>query len=195
MNEINATGMIKLKKYFNMFGFKDNDLDKILNSFRLQMFKKNEFFIKEDKISSHLGFVESGVFQYYVLKEGEIRTTYVSIENTFMSSRLSALNDKPAFENVKALTDGSVCVISKTNLKKLINEIPSFKDFYIGYLESSISNIDANRRDLILLSGEQRYQKMLKEEPELLQKIPLQCLASILGVTPRHLSRIRNNIR
>ncbi|TDE47955.1 Crp/Fnr family transcriptional regulator [Flavobacterium sp. GT3P67] len=187
--------MIKLKRYFNMFGFEDNDLDRILNSFRLQTFKKNEFFVKQERIGNHLGFVESGVFQYYVLKEGEIRTTYVSIENTFMASRFSFVNDSPAIENVKALTDGSICIISKANLKKLINEIPSFKDFYIGFLESSICSIDANRHDLILLSGEQRYNKMLKEEPELLQKIPLQCLASILGVTPRHLSRIRNNIR
>jgi CRP-like cAMP-binding protein len=187
--------MVKLKRYFDMFGFEEDDLDRILNSFRLQIFRKNDFFIKEDKISNHLGFVETGVFQYYVLKEGEIRTTYVSIENTFMASRLSFVNETPATENVRALTDGSVCVISKTNLKKLINEIPTFKDFYIGFLESSICSIDANRHDLILLSGEQRYQKMLKEEPELLQKIPLQCLASILGVTPRHLSRIRNNIR
>jgi hypothetical protein len=36
---------------------------------------------------------------------------------------------------------------------------------------------------------------MLRQEPHLLQQIPLQHLASMLGVTPRHLSRIRGNIR
>lgn len=187
--------MIKLKGYFKVLGFEENDLERILNSFKLQIFKKHEFFVKEDKISKHLGFIETGMFQYYVLKEGEIRTTYVSIENTFMASRLSFVNETPAIENVRALTDGSVSIISKANLKKLINEVPRFKDFYINLLESSICSIDANRHDLILLSGEQRYEKMLKEEPQLLQKIPLQYLASILGVTPRHLSRIRNNTR
>lgn len=187
--------MIKLHTYFKMSGFEETELDRILNSFRLQLFKKHEFFAKENKVSQYLGFVETGMFHYYVLKEGEMRTTHISIENSFIASRLSFVNDIPAIENVRALTDGSVSIISKTNLKKLINDIPRFKDFYIGLLENSICTINANRHDLILLSGEQRYEKMLKEEPQLLQKIPLQYLASILGVTPRHLSRIRSNNR
>ena len=187
--------MIRLKKYLKMLDFEEDDLEKILNSFTLQVFEKNDFFVKENKINKHLGFVETGLFQYYVLKEGQIRTTYISTENSFMVSRLSFVNETPASENIRALTNGSVNIITKTNLKKLINEIPRFKDFYIGLLEKSICSIDANRHDLILLSGEQRYKKMLKENPQLIQQIPLQHLASMLGVTPRHLSRIRNNTR
>jgi CRP/FNR family transcriptional regulator, anaerobic regulatory protein len=93
------------------------------------------------------------------------------------------------------LTDSSISLISKAELKKLADEIPRFKDFYIGLLEASICGIVSTRHDLIVLSGEQRYEKMLREEPYFLQQIPLQYLASMLGVTPRHLSRIRNNIR
>ncbi len=77
----------------------------------------------------------------------------------------------------------------------LVNEVPGFKDFYIGLLESSICGIDSSRHDLIVLTAEQRYAKMLKHEPHLLQQIPLLHLASMLGVTPRHLSRIRGSIR
>lgn len=187
--------MEKIKIYFELIGFEGEDLNQILNSFTVQTFKKNDFFVKVGKTSRHLGFVESGMFQYYVLRDGEVKTTYVSIENTFLASLLSFVSEMPALENVRALTDGSVSIIRKTDLKKLVNEIPKFKDFYIGLLESSICGIDASRHDLIVLSGEQRYEKMLREEPHLLQQIPLQYLASMLGVTPRHLSRIRNNIR
>jgi CRP-like cAMP-binding protein len=108
---------------------------------------------------------------------------------------MSFIGQTPALENIRALTDGSIHLISRTGLKKLVDEIPQFKDFYIGLLEASICGIDASRHDLIVLTAEQRYEKMLTQEPHLLQQIPLQYLASILGVTPRHLSRIRNNIR
>jgi len=54
--------------------------------------------------------------------------------------------------------------------------------------------MDETRANLMILTAEERYALLLKEEPKLLQQIPLQYLASILGVTPRHLSRIRNNI-
>ena len=77
----------------------------------------------------------------------------------------------------------------------LLNEIPAFKDFYIGLLEATLCGIDASRYDLIVLTAEQRYEKMLKNEPHLLLQIPLQHLASMLAVTPRHLSRIRSKIR
>ncbi|MVM30163.1 cyclic nucleotide-binding domain-containing protein [Spirosoma sp. HMF4905] len=187
--------MKKLTNYFERIGFSGTDLDKIINSFELRSFKKNDFVVEEGKVSRHIGFVESGMFQYYVIKDGEERTTYVSIENTFFASVLSFISKAPALENIRALTDGSISLISRENLKKLVDEIPGFKDFYINLLEHTICGIDASRHDLIVLTAEQRYEKMLREEPHLLQHIPLQHLASILGVTPRHLSRIRGSIR
>jgi CRP/FNR family transcriptional regulator, anaerobic regulatory protein len=187
--------MEKVTKYFEALGFAGDDLEKILNAFELHSFKKNDFVVEEGKTSRYMGFVESGMFQYYVIQDGEERTNYVSIENTFFASVLSFISEAPSLENVKALVDGSISMISKTNLKILLNEIPAFKDFYIGLLEGTLCGIDASRYDLIVLTAEERYEKMLTNEPHFLQQIPLQHLASMLGVTPRHLSRIRSKIR
>jgi CRP/FNR family transcriptional regulator, anaerobic regulatory protein len=187
--------MLKVKKYFEAIGFSGDNLEKILNAFELKVFKKNDFVVEEGKTSRYIGFVETGMFQYYVIKDGEERTNYVSLENTFFASLLSFVSETPSLEYVRALVDGSISMISKTNLKMLLNEIPAFKDFYIGLLEVSLCGIDASRYDLIVLTAEQRYEKMLINEPHFLQQVPLQHLASMLGVTPRHLSRIRSNIR
>ncbi len=187
--------MQKVKKYFEAIGFAGDELEKVMGAFELQTFKRNDFIVEEGKTSRYIGFVESGMFQYYVIKDGEERTSYVSVENTFFASVFSFISETPALENIKALVDGSISMISKTNLTKLVNEIPSFKNFYIGLLEATVCGIDASRHDLIVLTAEQRYEKMLKNEPHLLQQIPLQHLASMLGVTPRHLSRIRSKIR
>lgn len=187
--------MLKVKKYFETIGFAGDDLKKILNAFELQKFKKNDFVVEEGKTSKYIGFVETGMFQYYVIQDGEERTNYVSIENTFFASVLSFISETPSLENVKALVDGEISMISKTNLRMLQHEIPAFKEFYISLLEVTLCGIDASRYDLIVLTAEQRYEKMLKNEPHLLQQIPLQHLASMLAVTPRHLSRIRSKIR
>ncbi len=180
---------------FESLGFSGESLDKILEAFVLRDFEKHESVVEQGKISRYMGFVTSGLFQYYVIKDVEKRTTYVSIPNTFFASVLSFIAEIPAQENVRAMTNGSMAMIDKPNLRKLIAEVAGFKDFYIGLLEATICGIDASRHDLIVLTAEQRYAKMLEAEPQLLQRIPLQHLAAILGVTPRHLSRIRNNIR
>ena len=170
-------------------------MEKILDSFILIEFKKNDSVVEEGKVAKYLGFVESGMFQYYVMVDGEEKTTYINIENTFLASVSSFVRQQPAQENIRALTDGRLSLISRANLKKLVADIPGFKDFYIALLEYTVCGIDASRHDLIVLSGEERYAKMLREEPHLLHQIPLQYLASMLGVTPRHLSRIRNQVR
>lgn len=187
--------MEKLKNYFQSIGFAGESLEQILASFRLVEFKKNDPVVEEGKVARHLGFVESGMFQYYVIVDGEEKTTYINIENTFLASVSSFVRQQPARENIRALTDGKLSLISRSDLKKLVAEVPGFKDFYIQLLEFTVCGIDASRHDLIVLSGEERYAKMLREEPHLLQQIPLQYLASMLGVTPRHLSRIRAQVR
>ncbi|WP_373551249.1 Crp/Fnr family transcriptional regulator [Haliscomenobacter sp.] len=187
--------MQKLRNYFESIGFANKELDQVLNAFTLKQYKKNDFFIEEGKTSKHIGFIKSGLFQYFVIVDGNERTTYVSIENTFISSVLSFVSETPSLESVRALTEGEIYLISKIALKKLVNELPKFKDFYIALLENAVCGIASTRHDLIVLNAEQRYEKMLREEPHLLQHIPLQHLASILGVTPRHLSRIRSTIR
>ena len=40
----------------------------------------------------------------------------------------------------------------------------------------------------------QRYGNLIKNQPEYIQNIPLQYVASYLGITQRHLSRIRKEI-
>ena len=187
--------METINEYFSALGFGGKDLETVCKAFTLKTFRKNEMLLQEGKTSKHIGIVKSGMFQYYVVKDGEERTTYVNIANTWLASVMSFVSGRPAMENIRALTEGSIFMISREDLLRLVRDIPAFKDFYIMLLEQSICGIDASRHDLIVLSAEQRYAKMLHSEPHVLQQIPLQHLASMLGVTPRHLSRIRQNIR
>ncbi|MEO6637339.1 MAG: Crp/Fnr family transcriptional regulator [Ginsengibacter sp.] len=187
--------MEKLKLYFESVGFNDAESNRIINCFNKQQFEKGDYFVKEGKKSSQMGFIEEGQFQYFSISEqGEERTTYISLQNTFVASVLTYLTEMPARESIRALTNSTVWLIEKKNVIDLQNQIPSFKDFYIKLIEWQICCIDKSKFDLITLTAEQRYEKVMKEEPELLQQVPLQYIASMLGITPRHLSRIRNKI-
>lgn len=187
--------MSSLQHYFSAIGFDGEELEAIVSSFELKSFSKNDMIVSEGKISRYIGLVETGMFQYFVNKEGEEITTYVSVAGSWLASVSSFINEKPSLENIRALTDASIYLISRQQLRKLVETIPSFKTFYLNLLEQAIKGIDESRHDLIVLSADQRYAKLLSKEPHLLQQIPLQHLASMLGITPRHLSRIRKSIR
>jgi signal-transduction protein with cAMP-binding, CBS, and nucleotidyltransferase domain len=187
--------MKKLFDYFQSQHFSEKESQRIADSFSKKTFKKGDFFVEEGKTCRYLGFVESGFLQYFILVDGEEKTTYATNSNNFVTSLVSYLKEIPARENIRAVTDTVVWLIEKKQLQTLQKEIVGFNDFYIGILEWQICCIDESRLDAIMLSAQERYEKMLAKEPILIREIPLQYLASILGVTPRHLSRIRGKIR
>lgn len=184
-----------LQSYFLNAGFDTAETDTITGNFHLKLFDKGDSFVTEGKTSLQMGFIETGLFQYCsITDQGEERTTYISFPNTFVASLLTYLTETPSRESIRALTQSKLWVIHKQDVLSLQNTIPRFKDFYIQLIEWQVCCIDKSKFDLILLTAEQRYEKLLNEEPEVLQQVPLQYIASMLGITPRHLSRLRNRI-
>ncbi len=178
--------------YLNHNGFSEEEARKIASCFEPLFLNKGDYFVKANQEAQYLGFLESGMLQFYTENlDGLEITTYVSLPNNIVASIYSFLNNSPASENIMALLPSKIWVINKSELLKLRGEFTSFNNFYIGLLEWQICCIDKNRFDLITLSAEQRYEKLLLEEPEIFQTVPLQYIASLLGITPRHLSRLR----
>lgn len=187
--------MEQLFAHFIEKGVPAEELAAITESFKFKKFDKGDYFAEEGKTSKYLGFITKGLFQYFYSKDGKEITTYITGENTFLASVYSFFKQQPGKENIRALADAELWVIHYNDLDRLKSNSNSFRTFYINALEAIIVGIDETRSNLITLNAEERYALLLKEEPKLLQQIPLQYLASILGVTPRHLSRIRNSIR
>ncbi|GAB2575948.1 Crp/Fnr family transcriptional regulator [Spirosoma areae] len=184
-----------LSAFFGESGFDTTQQNAIVQQFRRQTLRKGDLYLQEGQISQQLGFVEKGVFQYFCTRDGDEMTTYTPGPGGFLVSLSSFLKQKPARETIRALTDGVIWVINKPAFEQLRRDLPPFESFYIGLLEDQINCIEDSRFNLLILTAEERYQKLMTDEPHLLQAVPLQHLASILGVTPRHLSRIRGNIR
>ncbi len=186
--------MEQLLSHFLGNGVPVSEISPIAEAFKFKKISKGDFFAEEGKTSKYLAFISKGLFQYFYLKDGKEITTYVSGENTFLASLSSFYKQQPGKEFVRALVDSEVWQIHYDDLKKLKKESDAFKAFYIEAIEQVLAGIDESRSKLIIMTAEERYASLMKEEPALLQQIPLQYLASILGVTPRHLSRIRSNI-
>jgi CRP-like cAMP-binding protein len=151
--------------------------------------------VKESEICKYFCFVESGILQHSILVLNEEKTTYLALKNSVTSSLKSFLMQHPSRKNVKAISDCILWVVNLENFKALIKNNLAFSRFYYNLIEKQICLIDDYRIDLLTLSPEERYQKLLVNEPKLLQEVPLHYLASFLGISSRHMSRIRKNIK
>lgn len=184
--------MESILAFLKLQGFNSEESESIAQYFKKVQLTKGEYFVKEGKVATQLGFVESGQLQFYTtVNQYDERTTYVSLENTFVASLLSYINEVPARENIRALTDSVIWIIEKKDVCHLQRQISAFKDFYIKLIEYQLCCIDKSRLDFITLSAQERYIQLQIQEPRLFQEVPLQYISSMLGISPRHLSRLR----
>ncbi len=186
--------------YLTVFSNTDDDsflelLEKSKNTFTYLPLKKNDFFVKEGEICQHFCYIESGILQHAIVVDGEEKTTYLALRNSVTSSLNSFLFGKPSRKSIKAISDCGLWIVDLPTFKNLIENNEAFHRFYYNLIEKQLCLIDDYRIDLLTLSPEERYQKLLSTEPKLLQEVPLHYLSSFLGISSRHMSRIRKNIK
>jgi len=167
----------------------------ISTAFKSLELHKNEYFVKEGTVCKYFCFIESGVLQHSIDISGENKTTYLALKNSCTAALKSFVHKIPSRKNIKALSNCMLLVITHNDFKQLLNSNSLFHQFYFSLIENQIFLIDDYRIDLLTLTPEERYHKMLLTEPNLLQEVPLHYLASFLGISTRHMSRIRKNIK
>ncbi|PCI34764.1 MAG: cAMP-binding protein [Flavobacteriaceae bacterium] len=154
--------------------------------------KKNDFLSKEGTICTYIAFVESGILRTFYHSSSLEEITYCfSFPGTFTSSYSSFITQEKSMDNIQSLTDVSLMVIPKHEIDRLEKTSINWMKLLKVMAEQSYINLEKRIFMLQKEKAEVRYQNLLAHNPELLLEVPLNYLASYLGITQRHLSRIR----
>ena len=153
-----------------------------------------DFFLQEGQVSRTIGFVEQGLLRMYYLNDGKEITKCFCRENTLTCSYQSLITQKPSDTSIQAIEPTEMITLSYDSLQKLYT-----KDLFwqqVGRLmaESEFVNTECHNRFLTDLSATDKYLQILETEGDLLQRVPLNYLASYLQIAPETLSRIRKKI-
>lgn len=164
--------------------------------FKLISIKKGDLWIKEGKICDQVAFVQSGKLRvFYSDESGNEITCYFITPESFISSFTSFLTGTPTHENISAIEDSELMVISKKEVEVLSEEFPKIHIWRRVIAENLFITMERRIGMLQSQSAHERYEKMLKENPDILLSVPLQYTASFLGITPQHLSRLRKELQ
>lgn len=178
---------------------KDDTLEiyipEIVDSFSRIHLPKNDFLAKKGKVCTSFCYIVSGVLQHAIEVDGEEKTTYLGLKNSCTSALKSFLQQTPSRKSIKALSDCTLLSVDLSTFNRLLQDNIGFRRFYFNLIERQIFLIDDYRIDLLTLTPEERYKKLLENEPKLLLEVPLHYLASFLGISKRHMTRIRKNIK
>ncbi len=173
----------------------DTEFDETIIFFQEQTLKKGDYFVKQGKICRQIAFINKGFLRtFYLNNKAEETTSCFCKENTLTTSYKSFILQQPSALSIQALEHTELLVIDYENLQEL---------YYTSAVWQNIGRVVAEREYMVMeqyasvLNNEtakEKYLRLLKEHPAILQKATVEDIASYLGITRRTLSRIRQEI-
>jgi len=175
----------------DLFGTTLEDAKFIQSKFQIEYLNKGDFFVQQHKRCTKLSFIENGIFRVFAETANKEITQWIGGENYFITDLNSFLFDQPSRWNIRALTDAKILTLELIDYRQFEQNLPSWNVVEKRFIAKCFSLLEDRIFSFIALSAEERYQHYFKANKELFNQVPLQYIASMLGMTPETLSRIR----
>ena len=171
--------------------FEDKDLQVIESYFRKEKVSKNHCVLTQGQICKKIYFVRSGCFKAYYIADGKENVLDFFIEDDWFVELGSFINESPSHFYIEAIESSDLYCLSKDKFEELRNKNNQWECFYTKLLEKNIPRLIDLINDKISISNEENYHKLIKNRPDLINRIPQYLIASYLGMTPEGLSKLR----
>ncbi len=168
-----------------------NAIQTISESFEEIALDKNEYLLKEGKISGYYflaeGFLRAFTFD---INGNEITTAFFGKDRVIFEPSSFFLH-LPSTENIQAISDCKGYYTTFEKLNGLFHSAPEFREFARAMLVKEFVTYKRQTLAMINKTGEQRYVDLMTNNKEIFQYAQLKHIASYLGITDTSLSRIR----
>ena len=166
-------------------------LDTIAANFEEMEFSKNEYLLKQGKVSGYYYLAEGFVRAFTFDTNGNEITTFFYPQGRVAFEASSFFLHQPSTEYLQAITDCKVYATTFEKLNMLFHSVPEFREFGRAMLVKEFVAYKQRTLSMINKSAEERYVSLLKDNAEIFQYAQLKHIASYLGITDTSLSRIR----
>lgn len=158
-------------------------------------YPKGHMLFRADKIEPNVYFIKKGIVRAYIdLEDNEI-TYWFGKEGQTVISMKSYVESRKGYENIELLEDGEFYELKTKDLQKLFNEDIHIANWGRKFAEQELVIMEERFISRQFRTATERYKELLKDEPDLIQRVQLGHIASYLGITQVSLSRIRAEIR
>jgi CRP-like cAMP-binding protein len=174
---------------------KDNHLNDIaelqVKSYSLSIPSKT-ILLEEGKVAEKLYLIRKGCLRLFFYNDGKDITFQFFFEGDFVASFDSLYKRTPSLFYLESIEPTELTAIKRDDFYKLINNDLSLRQLYEEKLIDRFHAYQQLFLSRIKNTPQQRYEELLKEYPNIIQRVPQHYIASYLGITPVSLSRIRN---
>lgn len=171
--------------------------DEMMNTFCSHMekvhLKRYDYMIKSGDMNDNIYVVKDGVIRRTHQVADKVVTNSFAIKGTVLISWHSYYFSQPSYSQFQACCDSVVMRVPKVKFDELIATSHEFARWVLSLAQGTLYYQEFKSR-VIKGDVKERYQMLIKDRPEIIQKVPLGFIASYLGITQSHLSRMRKEL-
>lgn len=175
-----------------MINTSDTEMQGLLRDCYVKEFSAKSFLSRQDVVSEEIFFVISGLTRSLIQdKKGEEHTIHFSLANQFIADYTSFMLKVPANNSIQAVENTEVVVLPRARIDWGYRHMKEgdklgrlIAEYYFIYFDNRLKN-------QYLYTPAERYQNISKVFPNIHNRVPQHMIASYLGVSPVHLSRLK----
>lgn len=187
-----------LKKYMSDFTSMSEDEQQVISeSLQIEEYKKGKYLLRQGEISTiKCYFVLMGcVRQFFIEESGKEVTSNFFTEEQAIPLINEKTQDKLSKYSLVCVDDCILVVGDVDSENIMFNKYPQLEMMIRKMMEINLGEMQEKLGEFISSSPEDRYKTILKQRPQLINRVPQHQLASYLGITPESLSRIKKRIK
>ncbi len=185
-----------LKQFVNQFAnLGQEEWEAVMPLIETRELRKNDYFVREGEVARYISFTQSGYLRVFYNHDGDEITRDISPLHTFVTALPSFVSQTPSYEIIQAITDCELFVIYHDNLEFLYDSYSNWQRVGRRVIEEMFVQTQSRIYAFITQPAEVRYKEMMKQFPDIFQHVPLQYIASYLGITSQSLSRLRRSVQ
>ncbi len=178
----------------NFLDLTDEEKQGVLEAFPIKTFGKETILLKEGQIAKDAFLVIKGCVRKYFIEDGEEKTTDFYTEFQSAVDFESMSNNSPSKYYFTCTEDSTIAIMNSEKENALYKKFPRFGEVCRIEMEKMLGESQKKISTFTNSNPKERYLNLLKERPNLINRVPQYQLASYLGIKPETLSRIRKRI-
>ncbi len=169
----------------------DKELDDIADLAFIKELNAGEYWFHPGMIAQHVAFIYKGYLRKYFIVDGNEKTDFFYFENSFTGDLPSILAKKPCQSFNIAMEPTTLLALPFEKLNEMALKSFNIEHMLRQFVEKGFISYYNRATAFLLQSPTERYRDLVAQTPEIVQRATQYHIASYLGITPQHLSRIR----
>lgn len=157
--------------------------------------RRKQYLLQEGDVCKYTAFVEKGALRSYTIDEkGGEHIIQFAVEGWYIADLYSFITGEPATNNIDAIEDSELLLISKSAQEDLMKKVPQYEKFIYLQMQGAYVALQRRLTAMISMTTEEKYTNLMNTYPNIVQRVPQHMVASYLGLTPETLSRTRRQM-